>query len=129
MDRTTERRLLQLSVAVASLVPILAGSAGIIYGTGMMGAGGQPALDSHFRYLSGLLLGIGLAFAASVPAVAMHRRRFRLLCATVVLGGVGRFISLLSSGNAGWPDLAALTMELVVTPALTVWQQRMSAPT
>lgn len=112
---------------MACLVPVLAGGAGVIYGVAMMGVDGQAALDSHFRYLSGLLLGIGLAFAASIPDIAAHRRRFRLLCAFVVLGGLGRLASLLLSGHAGWVDLAALAMELVVTPGLTLWQNRMSA--
>ncbi len=126
MRLAVERRLLQAAVAVASLVPILAGGAGVVYGAAMMGADGQPALDSHFRYLSGLLLGIGVAFALSIPDISVHRRRFGLLCAVVVVGGLGRLVSLLLAGHAGWTDLAALAMELAVTPALTSWQRRVS---
>ena len=123
----TERRLLQLAVALGSLVPIIAGAAGIIWGPAMVGAGGitNPA-DSHFRYLSGLLFGIGIAFATTIPEIEWRAGRFRLLTAIVVAGGIGRLISLLVRGAPDAPMLAALAMELVVTPALALWQARVA---
>ncbi len=124
----TERRLLQIVVALGSLVPIIAGVAGIALGPAMVDAGAAPvAADSHFGYLSGLLLGIGVAFATTVPAIEHRAARFRLLTAIVVTGGLGRLISLLARGTPGKPMLAALIMELVVTPALALWQSRVAA--
>jgi uncharacterized membrane protein YfcA len=122
-----ERRLLQVAVALGSLVPISAGTAGVILGPAMVDAGGvPPGADSHYRYLSGLLLGIGLAFAATIPAIEHRAARFRLLTAIVVVGGLGRLVSLLARGVPDKPMLAALAMELLVTPALALWQSRVA---
>jgi hypothetical protein len=123
-----EKRLLQVAVALGSLVPISAGAAGIILGPAMVDAGMvPPGADSHYRYLSGLLLGIGIAFATTIPVIEYRTARFRLLTAIVVIGGLGRLVSLLTRGTPDKPMLAALVMELVVTPALAVWQGRVAS--
>jgi hypothetical protein len=123
------RRALQLVVAVASLIPISAGAAGIVLGPAMVDAGNVPIpADSHYRYLSGLLLGIGLAFASTVPRIEARTARFRLLTAIVVVGGLGRLWALLVRGVPNRQMLAALVMEVGVTPALALWQARVAAP-
>jgi hypothetical protein len=124
----SEKRLLQFAVALGSLVPISAGAAGIILGPVMVDASVVPlGADSHYRYLSGLLLGIGIAFATTIPEIEWRTARFRLLTAIVVTGGLGRLVSLLARGTPDKPMLAALVMELVVTPALALWQSRVAA--
>jgi hypothetical protein len=85
------------------------------------------SLDSHFRYLSGLLLGIGLAFWGLIPGIADRGHAFRLLTFLVVVGGLGRLIALVVVGVPSAPMLAALGMELVVTPLLCLWQGRVAA--
>jgi hypothetical protein len=123
----SEKRLLQIAVAVGSLVPLAAGAAGIVLGPAMVDAAGVPlAADSHYRYLSGLLLGIGIAYATTIPAIERRTARFRLLTAIVVIGGLGRLVSLLARGAPDKPMLAALVMELIVTPALALWQSRIA---
>jgi hypothetical protein len=123
----SERRLLQVAVALGSLVPISAGAAGIILGPVMVDAGAvPPGADSHYRYLSGLLFGIGIAFATTIPAIEHRTARFRLLTAIVMTGGLGRLVSLLTHGTPDKPMLAALVMELAVTPALALWQARVA---
>ncbi len=123
----TERRLLQLAVAAGGLVPVGAGAAGILLGPDMIGhAGGDASLDSHWRYLSGLLAGIGIAFWATIPAIERNGGRFRLLAGIVVLGGVARLLSLATAGAPSGPMMLALAMELGVTPALAAWQARVA---
>jgi len=123
----SERRALQLVVAVASLVPIAAGAAGIVLGPVMVDAGNVPtSADSHYRYLSGLLLGLGLAFASTIPRIEARTGRFRLLAAIVVVGGLGRLWALAAQGAPNRQMLAALVMELGVTPALALWQARVA---
>jgi len=127
VSRQTGKLLLQSAVAVCSLVPIAAGGAGVVLGPALVGTdGGGGDLDGHFRYLSGLLLGIGLAYAASVPGIERHRARFLLLGTIVVIGGLGRLLSLILMGVPSPVMLAALAMELIVTPLLTVWQGRVA---
>lgn len=124
----TERRLLQAVVVLGCVVPILGGGYGVLRGLAMLGiAGAGVGADSHFRYLSGLLLGIGLGFLSTVPRIETHAGRFRLLAAIVVVGGFGRLLSVAVGGGADATTLFALAMELVVTPALAFWQARVAA--
>lgn len=124
----TEKRALQFAVTLACVVPLLGGGGGVVFGPGMLnGPTVWPAdADSHFRYLSGLLLAIGLIFLASVPGIERHGGRVRLLTLLVVLGGLARLLSLLAVGQPSPVMLAALAMELAVTPALAVWQARVA---
>lgn len=123
------RRLLQIVVIVLGLVPILAGASGVVLGPSMVGlpASDTPfALDSHLRYLSGLLLAIGFGFWSTVPRIERHAARFRLLTAIVVFGGLGRLVGLAVVGVPPLPMLLALAMELAVTPLLCWWQYRIA---
>ena len=81
-------------------------------------------LDSHGRYLSGLLLGIGLAFWACVPRIEACGREARLLAAIVVVGGLARLGAVMAMGWPGRGMQAALVMELLVTPGLALWRER-----
>jgi hypothetical protein len=124
----TEKRILQLAVTLGSLVPIGAGAAGVLLGPRMLRAGIAEAgdLDSHFRYLSGLLLGIGLAYASTIPRIETNGGRFRLLTFIVVAGGLARLLSVQEVGAPSRGMAAALVMELLVTPALALWQWRVA---
>ncbi len=121
-----ERRLLQLALAAGSLVAISAGTAGIITGGAFLRGLEPPVavdVDSHLRYLSGLLLAIGLAFASCIRDVERKGRRLHLLAAIVFVGGLARFAS---AGIAGMPSeghVFGLVMELAVTPAIALWQR------
>ena len=86
----------------------------------------SPALDSHVRYLSGLLLAIGLTFWSSIPRIEDRTTLVRLLTAMVVLGGLARAIGFSVSGWPGTGMAFGLAMELVVTPLLCLWQGRVA---
>ncbi len=124
MTPELEKRLLQVAIGKASLVPILAGGWAVWRGAAMLG-GGNVDLDSHFRYLSGLLLGIGLAFAATIPKIETQTSAIRLLTLIVVCGGLARAWGLFHAV----PSIAmigGLIMELIVTPVLCLWQTRLA---
>jgi hypothetical protein len=125
MTYELEKRLLQISICAACLVPILAGLCGVFIGADMLG-GGTDEMDSHFRYLSGLLAAIGFAFLAIVPRIETRRRRFRVLTAIVVTGGVGRLLGVVLTLTLPLSTVFALFMELVVTPGLCRWQARIA---
>jgi hypothetical protein len=124
---STERRLLQIAVAVGGIVPVSAGLGGGLLGSAFVRAEafGSP-LDSHVRYLSGLLLGIGITFWLSIHRVERHGERVRILSAIVVLGGLFRLAGALRYGFPGMGMSLALIMELVVTPLLCLWQYRIA---
>jgi hypothetical protein len=119
-----EKRLLQIAVALAGLVPVGGGVAGALLGPVMLRQMGDAALDSHVRYLSGLLLGIGLAFWSTIPHIERHGTRFGLLSLIVVIGGLCRAVGMLIVGPPGLIMSLALVMELVVTPILYLWRER-----
>jgi Domain of unknown function (DUF4345) len=123
-----ERRALQIAVALGSVIPISAGAVGVLLGPAMVAAGPAAAsdLDSHFRYLSGLLLAIGFGFASTIPRIEARGGRFQLLTSLVIAGGIGRLVSLLTIGAPSPVMIAALVMELLVTPGLAVWQYRIA---
>lgn len=127
-DMERERRILQRTVAVVAIVPVLAGLYGVLFGIDGIG-GGTPvnvSADSHFRYLSGLLTGIGLLFFTCVPGIEDKSRLFRFLTLVVVLGGLARLLGLTLTGVPSLTMLAALALELVVTPLLCLWQMRVA---
>jgi len=103
-------------IRLACIVPVLAGGAGALSGADFLGAE-AAALDSHLRYLSGLLLGIGLAFAWASLDLPRRAFVFDVLAPVVMLGGVFRLAGLLGA-TPPLPHLLALGMELGVTPLL-----------
>ena len=120
-----ERRLLQAVVALACIVPLTAGTLGVVRGVAFIkGAPALPDLDSHFRYLSGIFLTLGLAFASCIPAIERTGPRFRLLGAMVIAGGLARLLSWIIIGPPGPGHRFGLAMELGVVPLLMLWQAR-----
>ncbi len=112
--------MLPFAIRLAALVPILAGGGGALFGPAFLGEAAGPATASHLRYLSGVLLGLGLVAWWCAAALARRRAVFEALCAMVTLGGLARAAALLADGAPPWPHLAALGMELGVVPALWV---------
>lgn len=127
IPRAFEIKVLQVVVAVLALVPIVAGLAGAVFGIGVFGPAVSlgPDADSTGRYLSGLLLAIGLAFWSTVPAIEAQGVRFRLLTLLVFTGGMARLIGVLLVGLASPVMLFGLVMELFVTPGLAFWRERL----
>ena len=127
MTPAIERRLLQIAVAAASIVPLSMGTLSVLRSADVLRGVDHPLpidLDSHFRYLSGLLLGIGIAFVAAIPTVEARGTLFRTLGFVIVVGGLARLLSLLHAGVPGPGHLFGLVMELAVVPLIVVWQAR-----
>lgn len=128
MFRMTSKRLLQTTVATLGLIPVVTGAAGVLAGPEIV-VGAPPGsvdLDSHFRFLSGIFLGVGLTFYATIPSIERKTSLFRLAAALVFAGGIGRLISLPVAGVPEAPHLFGLAMELLVVPALVLWQTNVS---
>lgn len=122
------KRHLQYLIAVCGLLPVCAGLAGVLFGPDFIadGSGLSAPLDSHFRYLSGLLVGLGLSFWFLVPTIDRQGPALRRLVAIVLLGGAGRVLSLI---DVGYPDvgmMAGLIMELIVAPLIVLCQWRLA---
>jgi hypothetical protein len=123
---TREKRSLQAVVAVVGLVPVSAGLLGALYGGAGLGQIVGAALDSHIRYLSGLLLAIGLAYWSAIPDIEKEGGRIGLLTLLVVVGGFCRALGMLIDGWPGPVMAAALGIELVIAPTVYLWQRRLA---
>ncbi|MBN8808201.1 MAG: DUF4345 domain-containing protein [Sphingomonas sp.] len=119
-----EKRLLQVVVAIACLVPLTIGGESILRGPHFLGHPHDVPvdLDSHFRYISGIFFAVGVAFATCVPGIERKGPRFRLLGALVVCGGLARLVSLIAVGPPSAGHVFGFAMELGVVPLLIVWQ-------
>lgn len=110
--------MIAIAIRLAALVPILAGAGGAVLGPAFLGEPAGPATASHLRYLSGVLLGIGLLAWWCAADLPRRAGVFGALCAAVVLGGLARAAGLLLDGLPPWPHRLALVMELGVVPLL-----------
>ena len=129
MPTQAEKRALQIAIGVASLVPFGAGLAGVVLGSALLDEPmASTSLDSHVRYLSGLLLGIALGSWFLIPRIQTATVLFRLITFLVVVGGLARLAGLITVGIPSASMLFGLAMELLVTPLLCAWQWRIARP-
>lgn len=116
--------MLQGVIALACLVPLSAGSTGVLRGASWLAQDAVAVdLDSHFRYISGIFLGVGIAFASCIAGIEAKGARLRMLVGFVVIGGLARLWSLIEVGTPGPGMQFGLVMELAVTPLLALWQK------
>jgi hypothetical protein len=120
-----ERRLLQAVVAFFCLSPLVFGGLGMLRGAAMAGEAG-PALDSHFRYLSGIFFGLGVMALSCVPSIERKGERFGWVALMVVIGGAARLLGFVVAGLPQGAMFWAIFAELVATPLLWVWQRRVA---
>jgi hypothetical protein len=130
LRREAERRLLQAVILLGCLSPFWFGLRGVMEGPAML-AGvdpGQapPDLLSHYRYLSGLFVGIGLVLLSCVPRIEARTGRFRWACAAIVAGGLARGFGLLAGDAPSAAHRIALAAELGLVPLLILWQARVA---
>ena len=101
-------------------MPVSAGFWGAVGGLHLL----DPAAGSQARYLSGLLLGIGLCFWGFVPTIERRGAEVRVLALIVVIGGLARLAGVIATGAAPAGAVLPLLMELGVTPLLALWRER-----
>ncbi len=130
MSPAAEKRALQAATALACFVPLSMGLTSVLRSAAVL-KGVEPPLpidlDSHFRYLSGLLLGIGLTFLACLRNIERRRPVFLALGAIIFVGGLARLLSLVELGWPGPGHRFGLVMELVVVPVIVLWQGRVAS--
>jgi len=121
-----ERKLLQQTVAIVATIPVATGLYGVLFGQALTGDAVSISAESHFRFMSGLLLGIGLCFWSTLPGIEEKTNRFRLLTLLVVIGGLSRLVGLVLTGLPSFFMVGGLTVELIVAPVLCLWQTRIA---
>jgi hypothetical protein len=78
------------------------------------------------RYLSGLLLGIGVLVWTIIPKIEKRGEALGALTLIVAVGGLSRLWSLIAVGQPNTVMTCALFVELGLTPALYLWQRRVA---
>ena len=121
-----ERKLLQIAFALAGLVLIVFGLAGVFFGADFADLSGHMVMDSYFRFLKGMLLAIGLIYWSSLADIERHGERISLVTFILVLGAVPRLIAVIGHGVPTIGIIIGLAGELVVAPVLWLWQRRIA---
>jgi Domain of unknown function (DUF4345) len=122
-----ERRLLQITVAVAGLIGVVLGLTGVLFGTMHADLSGDVVLDSYVRFGKGVLLAIGLIYWSSIPQIERHRERIALISLILVFGSLSRLLSLAGHGVPTLGIISNLIAGLVFVPLLWLWQRHVAS--
>jgi hypothetical protein len=123
------KRGLQFTLAVLSLIPIAIGIIGIVLGTSrwLPAKVMTPEFDSHYRYIAGYYISLGILGLWMIPRIERATSIFRIICASVFIGGVGRVASIAQVGLPSPMTLFFTAFELCF-PLLLLWQAKISRP-
>ncbi len=119
------KRGLQTVLAVLGMIPLLISALGITQGTArfLPASAITPDFDSHYRYITGYYLSLGLIALWVIPNIERHQSLFRIICFSVFMGGVGRAISIMQVGVPNPLTLFIMGWELCF-PLLLFWQNK-----
>ena len=121
-----ERKLLQFTFALAGLVLVGFGFAGIFFGADFLDLSGNVVMDSYIRFLKGMLLAIGLIYWSAIPDIERHGERIALVTFILVLGAVPRLMVVIGHGVPTIGILISLAGELIAAPLLWLWQRHVA---
>ena len=77
--------------------------------------------DSHFRFLGGLWLGVGVAFFAGAFRLRRLRNVLIILCGVIFIGGIARLSAFDLRVLFSLSVLPSLLAELILFPAVGYW--------
>ncbi|MFF7458634.1 DUF4345 domain-containing protein [Kitasatospora sp. NPDC008115] len=108
-------RMLALTMGIAcvaiGLAHMLLGNASI---PGAESAG--VTIDSLGRFFGAIFAGYGLAWLWAARQTPIPARAVRWLAAVLLLGGLGRLLSLAAQGRPHWFQMALTAVELALPP-------------
>ena len=110
------RLAFQATCFLIALVPLYFGGMQLAYGAGDV----SPALDSQFRYMSGLYVALGIGKLIVAWKAEQASLLFIVLILAAFLGGLGRLISLDAVGMPNPRQNLGMYIELSM-PLLLIW--------
>lgn len=122
----SSRRILQGILAVIGLVLVSTGLLGVV--TGVKGYDVTPTdvmLDTNLRFYAGLSIGLGLILWGIIPAIEKQKTLFTLIAGMILIGGLGRLVSMIAVEVPSIPFVIFALLE-VLFPALIIWQRRIA---
>ncbi len=84
--------------------------------------------DSHFRFLGGVWLGIGMVFLAGAVWLARLRTVLVILTGVIFIGGIARVSGLDFRTLLSFSVLPSLIAELALFPLLGYWIAKSGSP-
>ena len=120
-----ERRLLQFAIFIAGVVPIGLGLAGVAWGLRFVDPGNSASLDGAVRFLSGVLLAVGVQYWIAIPHIEKHQTQFSVLTFILVFGTLARLTSLFFGGVPSFGTIFVSAVTLIYVPLLWLWQRRL----
>jgi len=115
---------LQILLSILSLIPLGFAVLGLWQGAAFYAdpAGLTPRLENQFRYLSGVYLIVSMLLWYAIPNIERHFRLLAMVCAALVVGGLGRLYVHVTMGPDDPGQFAGMLLELG-SPLFLVWQQ------
>jgi len=113
---------LQIVLGLFSLIPLAFAAMGLLSGM----AGADPAaivsaaVDNQYRYMSGVYILVTFLLWYAIPKIETHFRLMCLICAALVIGGIGRLLSQGAVGPGTEQQQLGAFIELG-SPLLLVW--------
>ncbi len=129
------KRILQITLAVIAIVPILTGLLGMLpagmsdgfYGIALNSANqGNVILDSNYRYYSGLWLALGIVMIWIIPSIERQTVTLRILSFMIFVGGVGRVIGMIAFA-VPHPAFVFFTIIELLFPLVILWQNKVAS--
>jgi len=129
------KKLLQITLVVLGAIPLVTGTLTLLQGVHALDIFGislpetvtdNIILDSEMRFLGGIWTAIGVMVYAIVPTIEQRTLLFRLIATAIILGGIGRLLSLVLIGKPPAMFVALIGLELVGMPLLVLWQSRLA---
>lgn len=121
--------VLLIVAAIPTLVGLVAGFGGLGAMAALFGreapASVDPSLQNHLRAIGVVFTGFGLLLAWSTFSLREREGVFRIVVGVVILAGLARITGWISDGPPGLLAMIFLAMELVLFPALFLWQRRL----
>ena len=128
MKNRHSKKLLQISLGISALAPIL---------TGLLGMAGidnpiymhfeKPRgllLDSNLRFLNGLSVAIGIYPLFIIADITRKTGELRIICFAIFVGAIGRLLSIVSYGLPPFPFNFFVFFEAALPPIFVFWQSK-----
>ncbi len=113
---------LQVVLGLFSVIPLAFAALGLISGM----AGADPAatlsaaVDNQYRYMSGVYILVTFLLWYAIPQIEKHFALMAMICAALVIGGVGRLLSQGAVGPGTEQQKIGALIELG-SPVLLLW--------
>jgi len=121
-----QRKFLQISVAIAGLIGVGFGLAGVVFGIAFTDMFDDGTVDSSVRFYKGMLLATGVIYWSCIPQIEQRGERMSLVTFILVCGAASRLMAVIGHGVANLGVLLSLTAGLILVPLLWLWQRHVA---